>query len=161
MTLKEIADSILSVNITANGIATFMIVFIIWFLLYVFVKAQKKGRLDFAEMITRDGVRVSSTKVLQILGGIVATWVIIKTTIAGNLDWDLLAIYLVYVASVEGFAKFIAAKYGMMVNDQGSERPGATLSATTTGKITVKKPVKPEPLSETIEEDIVPEEVKK
>lgn len=80
-------------------------------LFVLFVRIQMTDKLDFADMITKDGRAVSLTKVLQLVGGAVATWVIIKTTLMGNLGMDLFLVYLAYVASIEGFSKFIAARY--------------------------------------------------
>lgn len=79
---------------------------------YVFYKAQRNNKLDWVDIITKDGRIVSLTKILQLVGGVIATWVVVQVTIAGNLTWDILAIYLAYVASIEGFSKFIQAKYG-------------------------------------------------
>lgn len=72
---------------------------------------QKSGRLDFADMLTKDGRKVSATKVLQLLGGISSTWFIVKTGLQGTLSSEIFAIYLTYCASIEGFSKFISAKY--------------------------------------------------
>ena len=80
-------------------------------LLVLIYKAHKSKRLDWCDMITRDGSKVSTTKVLQLIGGAVATWVIIKLTYLDKLTWDLFAIYLAYVASIDGFSKLILAKY--------------------------------------------------
>ena len=88
-----------------------MIVLLVVGLVTLFVRIQMTDKLDFADMLTKDGRAVSLTKVLQLVGGVTATWVIIKTTVAGNLGMDIFAVYLAYVASIEGFSKFIAAKY--------------------------------------------------
>ena len=80
-------------------------------------KAQKAKRLDWLDMLTRDGTKVSTTKILQLVGGAVATWVITKVTLQCDLTWDLFAIYLAYVASIDGFSKLIMAKYGAEGSD--------------------------------------------
>jgi hypothetical protein len=79
--------------------------------------AQRKQKLDWTDMLTRDGTKVSTTKILQLVGGVVATWIVIQTTMAGKLTWDLFAIYLMYVASIDGFSKFIMARYGAENSD--------------------------------------------
>jgi hypothetical protein len=71
-------------------------------------------------MLTRDGTKVSATKVLQLVGGVVGTWIIVQVTLRGELTWDLFAIYLSYVASIDGFSKFIMAKYGAQGSDDSS-----------------------------------------
>ncbi len=84
---------------------------VIAFFVYLFWKAQKNNRLDWVDIITRDGRFVSLTKILNLLGGFVGTWVVVQITIAGDMTWDILAVYLAYVASIEGFSKFVSAKY--------------------------------------------------
>lgn len=95
-----------SFNIFGVIITLLLLVFI-----YMLASAHKKKKLDWTDMITRDGSTVSTTKILQLIGGVVATWIMIKTTVQGTLTWDLFAIYLSYVASIDGFSKLILAKY--------------------------------------------------
>lgn len=83
----------------------------VFFFVFLFWKAQRNRRLDWVDIITRDGKFVSLTKILNLVGGFVGTWVIVQITAAGDMTWDILAVYLAYVASVEGFSKFILAKY--------------------------------------------------
>lgn len=99
-------------NVYAIVILAMLFVF-----LFMLFKAQRAHRLNWMDMITRDGTKVSTTKILQLVGGVVATWVVIKTTIQGALTWDLFAIYLAYVASIDGFSKFIMARYGAAASD--------------------------------------------
>ena len=93
------------------NLASVLIVLCIFGIVYTFWKIQSAKRLDFADMLTKDGSKVSSTKVLQLVGGIVASWVIIKTGSTGALSIEMFAIYLAYVGSIEGWSKFISAKY--------------------------------------------------
>lgn len=80
-------------------------------LFYMFYTIQKSERLDFADMFTKDGRKVSATKVMQFIAGIATTWFIIKTGLQGTLSVEILAVYLAFMASVEGFSKFVSAKY--------------------------------------------------
>jgi hypothetical protein len=92
-------------------------------ILYMFYKIQASNKLDFADMLTKDGRSVSLTKVLQLLGGITATWVVIKLATTGTLSESIFGIYLTYVGAIEGYSKYVAAKYGyteMSVKDGGS-----------------------------------------
>lgn len=100
------------INIYGAIITLFFAVFLIalW-------RAQKAKRLDWLDMLTRDGTKVSITKILQLVGGVVGTWVVIKLTLQGTVNWDIYAIYLGYVASVDGFSKLIMAKYGAEGSD--------------------------------------------
>lgn len=80
-------------------------------LLFLFYRIQKTDKLDFADMITKDGKAVSLTKVLQLVGGVTSTWIMIKLTITGGLTEALFGLYLTYVGAIEGYSKFVAAKY--------------------------------------------------
>ena len=92
-------------------------------LLILFVRIQFTDKLDFADMITKDGRTVSLTKVLQLIGGLTATWVIIKTTMSTSLSVEIFAVYLTYVASIEGFSKFVSARYQYTEKSVRDARP--------------------------------------
>jgi hypothetical protein len=62
-------------------------------------------------MITKNGKSVSLTKILQLIGGITATWVIIKLTLTNGLSESIFGLYLAYVGAVEGYSKYLAARY--------------------------------------------------
>jgi hypothetical protein len=96
-------------QINLTGVAIALVIFGILFLFY---RIQKTDKLDFADMITKDGKAVSLTKVLQLIGGVSATWVIIKLTLTGGLTEAIFGLYLTYVGAIEGYSKFVAAKYG-------------------------------------------------
>lgn len=108
---------VFGMQVNAYALTIIVMLFVFLFLLF---KAQRARRLDWMDMITRDGTKVSTTKILQLIGGVVGTWIIIKVTIQGVLTWDLFAIYLGYVASVDGFSKLIMAKYGAAGSDDSS-----------------------------------------
>jgi len=78
----------------------------------LFYNIQKSNKLDFADMITKDGRAVSLTKVLQLVGGITSTWIMIKLTLTGGLTEALFGLYLTYVGAIEGYSKYVSAKYG-------------------------------------------------
>jgi hypothetical protein len=90
------------------GAILIALIFVFFFLMW---KEHRKNRLDWTDMITRDGRKISSTKIMQLVGGVVGTWIVVKTTLNEKLTWDLFAIYLAYVASADGFSKFITARY--------------------------------------------------
>lgn len=103
-------------NFVINFYAISILVVVILFL-FALWKEQRARRLDWLDMLTRDGTKVSTTKILQLIGGVVATWVVIQITLQDKLTWDLFAIYLTYVASIDGYSKFIMAKYGVSGSD--------------------------------------------
>lgn len=80
-------------------------------ILVMFYRIQKSEKLDFADMLTKDGKAVSLTKVLQLIGGLTGTWIMIKLTLTGGLTEALFGLYLTYVGAIEGYSKFVAAKY--------------------------------------------------
>lgn len=94
------------INIMAVVIAIVAIMILI-----MFYRIQRNTQLDFADMITKDGKSVALTKVLQLIGGITATWIMVKLTLTGGLTETLFGLYLTYVGAIEGYSKFVAAKY--------------------------------------------------
>lgn len=80
----------------------------------IFWHTHKIGKLDWSKIITHAGSdEISLTKCLQLIGGITGTWVIIILTLHDKLTWDMLMVYLGYVAGVDGYSKFMYAKYGI------------------------------------------------
>ena len=100
------------VNAYAVAIFTFFLIFSIG--LY---RAQKSNKLDWTDLLTRDGRKVSTTKLMQLIGGIVATWVIVKLTLTKELNMDMFVTYLMYIAGSDGYAKYIMARYGQAGSD--------------------------------------------
>ena len=101
---------------TFNLYGAMLLIFFLFFMAALW-RAQRRGQLDWTDMITRDGTKVSTTKILQLVGGIVGTWIMVQMTLQEKLTWDLFAIYLGYVASIDGFAKLVMAKYGAGSSD--------------------------------------------
>jgi hypothetical protein len=94
-----------------NGMAIALLVAVLG-ILFLFYRIHKSGTLDFADMITKDGRSVSLTKILQLIGGLTSTWIMVKLTLTGGLTEALFGLYLTYVGAIEGYSKFVAAKYG-------------------------------------------------
>lgn len=111
-------------TINAYGIAVSLIFLVIVFVVW---RMHKDDDLNLSDMITTydpytNRERASTTKTLQLVGGIVASFAIIKLTLQAALTWDLFAIYLAYVASVEGFSRFLRAKYGVDKKDDDQSK---------------------------------------
>lgn len=104
------AAEITAFGITFNAMAI-VIGLIALGVLVLFYRIQCSHKLDFADMITKDGRSVSLTKVLQLVGGVTATWIMVKLTLTGGLTEALFGLYLTYVGAIEGYSKFVAAKY--------------------------------------------------
>lgn len=120
-----------SLQFQAFGYSFNMIAVLIGFILlafsYMFYRIQKSAKLDFTDMITKDGRKVALTKVLQLVGGVTATWIMIKLTLTNGLTETLFGIYLAYVGAIEGYSKYVAAKYGY---SETSIRDGGTSEST-------------------------------
>lgn len=115
-------------GMTFNVYAIILVVLFIIFIIAYRDAAAKQG-LDWTDMITRSGNKVSFSKILQMVGGVVGTWIVVQTTLAGSLTWDIFAIYLAYVASVDGFSKFITARYSKEGDGDSSSRGRSSYSA--------------------------------
>lgn len=113
------ASMVTLLGFTFNIYAAILIVLFAAFLIAIY-RAQRAQRFDWMDMITRDGTKISATKILQLVGGIVGTWIVIKLTLQGQLDWDIFGIYLTYVASIDGFSKFMFARYGAAASDESA-----------------------------------------
>lgn len=93
---------------------SFIIVLMFLSFIVMFWRAQVQKALNWIDLIRKPGTReISLTKLIQLIGAMIATWIMVKLTMDNKVTWDLFAIYLAYVGSVEGFSKFITAKYGM------------------------------------------------
>ena len=93
-----------------NLMAALILVMIVGILFHLY-RIQKTQKLDFADMFTKDGRSVSLTKVLQLIGGLTSTWIMVKLTLTNGLTESLFGLYLTYVGAIEGYSKYVAAKY--------------------------------------------------
>ncbi len=92
------------------------LVIVLMFISFIvmFWKAQANNKLNWIDLIRKPGTTVISlTKLIQLLGAMVATWIMVKLAMADKMTWDIFAIYLAYAGSIEGYSKFITAKYGL------------------------------------------------
>lgn len=87
----------------------------------IYIHFSEKSDVSLLQLVTTNG-ELSTPKILQLVGGIVGTWIVIKMTLTSTMTWDIFSIYLAYVASVDGFAQVIAVKFGAQQN-QPTYRP--------------------------------------
>ena len=73
--------------------------------------SSKHNSIEWYDLITDQSDHISLTKVLNLTGGVIGSWVIVKLTLQDKITWDLFTIYLFYCASIDGFSKYISAKY--------------------------------------------------
>lgn len=100
-------------------------------ILFLFYRIQRDEKLDFADLITKDGRSVSLTKVLQLVGGVTSTWIMIKLTLTGGLTEALFGLYLAYVGAIEGYSKYVAARYGYTETSVKDAKPSTTIKKLT------------------------------
>ena len=108
MLSAETVVTLFGVSLNMMGLA---VILIFVGILVLFWRIQRSEKLDFADLITKDGRAVSLTKVLQLIGGLLSSWVIVKLTLTGGLTEAVFGLYLTYVGAIEGYSKFVAAKY--------------------------------------------------
>lgn len=96
-----------------------VVILAVLLILWLMARAQRDPDSDFdwVDLFTSvdqptGKVKASVSKILQIIGGITGTFIVIKLTITGLITFDIFAAYLAYVASIEGFSKFMIARYG-------------------------------------------------
>jgi len=127
-----------------------MILLIFILIVYCVDKARRNGQIDWVDMITSiDQItgkkQASTTKIMQIVGGITGTFIVVKLTLQNAINWDIFGIYLTYVAGVDGFSRFMLAKYGVQNNQAiippPSPPPAVVTTTTTTQSLGNTKPV--------------------
>lgn len=117
--VSSVTQSILSISL-----ATMTLYVMLGIIFMLFWRIQLSKKLDFADMLTKNGKSVSLTKVLQLIGGITSTWVIINLALSNALSESIFGLYLAYVGSIEAYSKFIAARYNYSetsVNDKSAQ----------------------------------------
>ena len=98
------------ITLTLNAQAIVIIILAL-LLFYMIWNANKTGDLNWTDMITSSPRKVSLTKLLQLVGGITATWIMVFITLQDKLSSELLITYLTYVGAIEGWSKYVAARY--------------------------------------------------
>lgn len=96
-----------------------VVIFILAIIAYGLIRANKDPNTDFewVHLVTdvdqaTGKVKASATKILQLIGGITGTFIVVKLTLQNNLPFEIFGAYLAYVASIDGFSKFMLARYG-------------------------------------------------
>ena len=111
--MAELLDNIQTLIFKDMDLMSFVIISMFLSFIVMFWRAQATSKINWIDLIRKPGSQVISlTKLIQLLGAMVATWIMVKMAMADKITWDLLATYLAYVGSVEGYSKFVSAKYG-------------------------------------------------
>lgn len=124
--MVELLDNIQALIFKDMDLMSFVIVSMFLSFIVMFWRAQAQSKLNWIDLIRKPGSSVISlTKLIQLLGAMVATWIMVKMAMSDKISWDILATYLAYVGSVEGYSKFVSAKYG---NSQPKNEKGHNAS---------------------------------
>jgi hypothetical protein len=83
---------------------------------------MRKRIIELRWLISHDGVKLSTTKCLQVLGGVVASAVLVSMAYKGTLTAEFFAIYLAYTAAIDAYTKFMMAKIGASQPQQDSPK---------------------------------------
>lgn len=114
--ISGLLTTIKSIDLTMS-LSSVIIVAALAFVLHIISVENKSKDFNWTDMITQtdfSGKRaVSLTKVLQLIGGITATWVIMVYALKQTLSSEMFLTYLTYVGAIEGWSKFVSAKYGI------------------------------------------------
>jgi hypothetical protein len=127
------------IELLLNTFPSFGIILIFILIGMIFWHTHKIGKLDWSDLITSKGSDIISlSKCLQLIGGVTGTWMVVFMTLHDKLTFDILLVYLGYVGSVEGFSKFLSAKYGVQMNTHEQtidmSKPNVVTETTTDSK---------------------------
>lgn len=61
--------------------------------------------------------QLSMTKIGQVLGVIISTWVVVKLTLMRALNIDIFLVYLSYIAGADAFSKWLHLRYSNKPNE--------------------------------------------
>lgn len=109
--MKEVLLRVFEAQMSQTSIFGLIIAIMLVLFLFLLTTAQRKKKINWIDLISRDGKTVSTSKSLQLVGGAIASWIVVKLTLQEALTWDLFVAYLAYVASVDGFSKWVNARY--------------------------------------------------
>lgn len=84
-------------------------------LIALLFQASRNG-LSCLDLITDKGSKkISLTKTMNLLGGCVGGWVVMRLAIHGSLDWTLFGIYLAYCGGTHGFSTWLSARFNFPI----------------------------------------------
>ena len=106
-------------GITFSAYAVFVTVAVAIFLIALFLASRnEESHFDWVDLVMApDQVtgksKASLTRILQLVGGVAGTFIVVKMTLQSTITFDMFVAYLTYVASIDGFSQFMIAKYGV------------------------------------------------
>lgn len=114
--VQQLAQSMITVGSFSINLYAVVIILVLLLITFFGWRFHKNKDINLSDAVTEydpfsGRERVSITKMLQLLGGVTGTFIVIKLTLQATLTWDIFVTYLAYVASIEGFSKFVTARY--------------------------------------------------
>ena len=102
--------------ITHNDIYLWICAIILCWIFYtlhkVFDNTVRSSDFEWLDLISSGG-HLSLTKTLNMIGGLIGSFIVIKMTLQSTLTPEIFLIYLAYCAGTEGFSKYLSAKYAI------------------------------------------------
>lgn len=96
---------------TRIDLVTLSVMVLAFLLLMLFWQAARKG-LSCLDLITDKGSgKMSLTKVLNLVGTLVGTWVVMRMAVDKSLGWEIFALFLAYCAGTHAFSTYLSAKF--------------------------------------------------
>ena len=124
--MEHISEFINGLQLSGYGL---VVVFLLLFLFYGLWKLgkSKDSSFDWEDLICNTDIvtgkkTASVTKILQLTGGVTGTFVVVKLTLTNSLTWDIFITYLGYVASIDGFSKYLLARYGVQDKNKDTDK---------------------------------------
>lgn len=93
------------------GIGEVTVALIVLGIMLLLFQASRKGYTCLDLVTDKGSGKLSLTKVLNLLGGLVGTWVVVRMAMDRTLGWDVFTAYLLYCASTHGFSNYLSAKF--------------------------------------------------
>lgn len=91
-----------------GGITLAIMIIVIGYLM------KEAKELEWTDLVTSKGSHnVSLTEFLQLIGGLTGTWMVIYMTLHNKLTYDILLVYLTYVGAIDGWSKYVSARFGV------------------------------------------------
>jgi hypothetical protein len=123
--MEAISTFISGLHITGYGVVAVLLLLLLFYGLWR-LGNREDSSFDWEDLICNTDIvtgkkTASVTKILQLTGGVAGTFVVIKLTLTNSLTWDIFVTYLAYVASIDGFSKYLMARYGVQNKDKDKE----------------------------------------
>lgn len=82
-------------------------------LAYLAFKAshREENALDWVDFITDQNGKLSASKLSQMIGLIISSWVVVVLADKGSISFDIFGLYLAFAAGTAGWSSYLKAKF--------------------------------------------------